>query len=186
MTKEEYQEYLQSEHWLSVREERKKIDNYRCILCGSSENINVHHLSYENIGEENIYLDLLTLCKRCHFLLHDAIGEAKPKVEQCHEEFKTKLRIYVENNADMKEIYSQYEEKRGEIFAEALTPFCDIIPASNTNKLLSIFNKACYKPFAKIVMDARLHDAIRLNAHIGAYSVGCSKFSAIRKQRRRF
>lgn len=187
MTKEEYQEYLQSDHWLKTREERKKIDNYCCALCGSSENINVHHLSYDRVGEEIVELDLITLCNRCHFMLHDAIDKAKPKVEKCCQEFKDNLWKYVEQNQDMKAIYCKYEEQRGDIYAEAAAPFCDIIKPDKTNKLFSIINDACTTPLHKLVIQSRLNEAIRKNSRVKyAYAVGCSKFSAIRRQRRRF
>ncbi|MHA1305069.1 MAG: hypothetical protein ACTSPI_15335, partial [Candidatus Heimdallarchaeaceae archaeon] len=40
-----YEEYLKSEYWKSIREERLKIDNYKCKLCNSHNYLAVHHRS---------------------------------------------------------------------------------------------------------------------------------------------
>jgi hypothetical protein len=42
------------------------IDNFTCQRCGSKQDVQVHHLTYENFGDEDVYNDLITLCKRCH------------------------------------------------------------------------------------------------------------------------
>lgn len=70
---ESYSEYLQSSHWRKVREQRKAYDEYKCYLCGSTDELNVHHISYKNLGRENINNDLVTLCRDCHQLVHRII-----------------------------------------------------------------------------------------------------------------
>ncbi len=49
----------------------KKQAAYRCAHCGyggySSATLEVHHLTYENFGRENMK-DLVVLCKPCHEL----------------------------------------------------------------------------------------------------------------------
>lgn len=62
----EYSLYLQSPEWQKKRTERLKIDNLKCAICGRPMDLQVHHLNYDNIGHENIYTDLITLCKYCH------------------------------------------------------------------------------------------------------------------------
>lgn len=65
-----YNEYLRTKEW---REKRMRVllrDGYRCTKCGSSEQLNVHHLTYERRGAER-YADLTTLCRRCHRKEHD-------------------------------------------------------------------------------------------------------------------
>ena len=63
---DEYNEYLKSDKWRKKRSERLKIDNYTCQKCGSGRNLNVHHLNYKHLGNENVYDDLITLCETCH------------------------------------------------------------------------------------------------------------------------
>lgn len=33
--------------------------------------INVHHVTYERLGDENVLTDLCTLCGSCHVKLHN-------------------------------------------------------------------------------------------------------------------
>lgn len=93
---EEYREYLQSYEWEVKRENRLEIDEYECQKCGSTTNLHVHHLTYENIFEENME-DLLTLCADCHKEEH-LIEEVKviyfklPEFEKYHLEHKAKYK----------------------------------------------------------------------------------------------
>lgn len=67
MTKEEYYEYLKSRQWQEKRTKRLLLDNFACQKCGEKKtNLQVHHITYENVGNEDIYSDLITLCKSCH------------------------------------------------------------------------------------------------------------------------
>lgn len=62
----DYHEYIKSSEWKNKREERLIIDGYKCVICKSEENLSVHHLHYENLGNENAQHDLLTACDTCH------------------------------------------------------------------------------------------------------------------------
>jgi len=70
MTKERYQIYLLSEHWKKTRMKRMKIDHFHCIICKKKRHLNVHHLSYKNIGKESVLNDLITICQDCHSKEH--------------------------------------------------------------------------------------------------------------------
>lgn len=65
-----YDDYLQSDEWSEKRDKRKEIDGERCRICGRPMDLQVHHLNYRNVGHENIYEDLITLCKYCHGMVH--------------------------------------------------------------------------------------------------------------------
>lgn len=68
--KAEYQAYLNSPKWQAIRKRLYRKYEYRCDLCGSPKNLNVHHITYENLGEEKDE-DLTVLCQKCHSKLHD-------------------------------------------------------------------------------------------------------------------
>ena len=70
MTKSEYNKYLKSDHWIQIRRKRKQIDNHSCYLCHKRKQLNVHHLSYAQLHNEDVENDLVTLCHDCHRMLH--------------------------------------------------------------------------------------------------------------------
>lgn len=50
------------------------IDNYKCCMCGqTNENtrLQIHHLHYRTLGNENPMTDLATVCPACHEKLHN-------------------------------------------------------------------------------------------------------------------
>ena len=65
----EYQAYLESSAWQDVR--RLVIDRFggRCATCNASDGLEVHHRTYERVGDERMD-DLTLLCSQCHELLH--------------------------------------------------------------------------------------------------------------------
>ncbi len=65
--KEQYAEYLKSEHWQKMRREALERAGYRCQICNGGFRLEVHHRSYERLGKEHPY-DLTVLCNRCHEL----------------------------------------------------------------------------------------------------------------------
>ena len=72
-----YERYMQSPEWRSTRRLALKRDGFRCrgvdrgVLCGSRQNLQVHHLSYKYFGHEAEHLeDLKTLCRNCHRRAH--------------------------------------------------------------------------------------------------------------------
>lgn len=83
MNKKQYHEYLKSAEWQNVRTAVLQRDGYRCRFCNSGLDLNVHHRSYEYIGREMQNLtDLVTICRRCHAMLHvvePKLPEPKPK-----------------------------------------------------------------------------------------------------------
>lgn len=70
----EYEEYIKSEAWGIKCEERKIIAKRRCEMCGKKEEdtkaLQIHHITYKNLGNEDVLNDLICLCGRCHILIH--------------------------------------------------------------------------------------------------------------------
>lgn len=78
MTAEEYNTYLGSADWKLIAEKRKEIDGHRCVMCRSIGTMNnpleCHHITYRNIGNEDVYKDVMTLCRNCHKSIHRAMN----------------------------------------------------------------------------------------------------------------
>lgn len=78
MNKQQYTEYLQSDHWQKLRARKKRrvrktAGKVRCAICGTEEQIETHHLQYRNIYDV-LTSDLRLLCRRCHQVAHDLMG----------------------------------------------------------------------------------------------------------------
>lgn len=73
-----YDEFLNTEEWRQVAAMVKDRDGHKCVICGSTENLNAHHIGYDgDCLDEN---DIVTLCNRCHECLHNGIDEMKKAV----------------------------------------------------------------------------------------------------------
>jgi len=64
--KDSYADYMQSDEWKKRRILRLQYDAHRCVNCGGTVGLEVHHISYDNFGHEDVKLDLRTLCGKCH------------------------------------------------------------------------------------------------------------------------
>ena len=71
-------EYYLSASWKRIRKEKLREADYQCERCGSAINLNVHHTTYDNLGNENLD-DLVVLCASCHAQVHGL------KPEDCYE-----------------------------------------------------------------------------------------------------
>jgi hypothetical protein len=81
---DDYSKYLQSEHWLRLAKETKRIAGNRCQVCNSPDELCAHHRTYERRGHE-LQSDLICLCRDCHEMFHE-----KGKYEKTfHERFTT-------------------------------------------------------------------------------------------------
>lgn len=71
-----YAKFLKTSYWKKVRLLVFKRDGFKCVICGSTENINVHHSTYKHHFDELNHLDdLITLCKNCHNEAHGIIPD---------------------------------------------------------------------------------------------------------------
>ena len=60
-----YLSYLRSKDWKEKREVFLNFANHECQECGSNKNLQVYHISYNNIYDETED-DVEVLCKECH------------------------------------------------------------------------------------------------------------------------
>lgn len=65
-----YHKYLTTYHWELVKQTKLDEVDHRCQVCYSPKKLNVHHRTYERLGNEKL-TDLTVLCQECHQLFHD-------------------------------------------------------------------------------------------------------------------
>lgn len=69
-------EYLNTEHWIHFKKEVHIFYNHKCVICGSEENLNVHHKTYKNKGRET-FNDVILVCQNCHRMIHNIKAEVE-------------------------------------------------------------------------------------------------------------
>lgn len=75
-----YREYMESDDWRRERYRQFDIHGRTCEICGSTSNLQVHHISYER-GEYPSDYDCAVLCQECHKRLHSAIDSTKSDID---------------------------------------------------------------------------------------------------------
>lgn len=65
-----YQSHIKSAAWKRKRLQVIQRAGGTCERCGKWAIVNVHHLTYERVGDEELS-DLIGVCPRCHEELHD-------------------------------------------------------------------------------------------------------------------
>lgn len=81
--KKQHAKELASPKWKEKREEVFERYGKQCVECGSTKNIQVHHLIYRkghHLWEYNVN-ELIPLCKKCHQKIHD------DKTHRFHEKY---------------------------------------------------------------------------------------------------
>lgn len=70
-----YRRYIRSPTWQEKKRQRMEIDGYKCVMCGRHishcRTMQVHHITYARLGNENVLTDLCTLCGSCHKKIHN-------------------------------------------------------------------------------------------------------------------
>lgn len=77
---EDYYSAMASPRWAVVRQQVFDRDDGKCRICGCKENLQCHHIRYQNDSGENDFFNkrwLVTLCRPCHKILSESIKEAK-------------------------------------------------------------------------------------------------------------
>lgn len=67
----DYSDFLDTPYWTAIAERIKIRAKNRCQICNSDKNLNAHHRSYENHGDEIHHMeDLVCICSDCHSKYH--------------------------------------------------------------------------------------------------------------------
>ncbi|MGY5851469.1 HNH endonuclease [Salegentibacter sp. F14] len=64
-----YREYLKSDKWQEIRKLVLERDDYKCRKCNIKPATAVHHLTYNNVGNEKLS-ELISICDECHEEIH--------------------------------------------------------------------------------------------------------------------
>lgn len=82
----QYNKYLATPEWQNKATQIKRRDGNKCLLCGNTESLVVHHLRYDYVDWEHpgceSDCDLVTLCRECHRKFHDAEINLRIKFEE--------------------------------------------------------------------------------------------------------
>ena len=73
----DYRTYLESDAWQRQRRSALLFARNRCQVCNKSGRLDVHHRTYERLGDERP-ADLIVLCRDCHRLFHKARRLPRP------------------------------------------------------------------------------------------------------------
>lgn len=65
-----YSDYLATDHWNKTRLKALKRSDFKCQVCNTSSELQVHHRTYKRLGAEKPS-DLTVLCDVCHGLFHE-------------------------------------------------------------------------------------------------------------------
>jgi 5-methylcytosine-specific restriction endonuclease McrA len=65
-----YDEHIKSIDWLNIRQRILQRDKNLCQACLINDAQEVHHLTYQNLGNEFMF-ELISVCKPCHDRIHN-------------------------------------------------------------------------------------------------------------------
>ena len=126
----EYEAFLQSPEWKKIRTQRLNKDHHRCVVCGSKELLQVHHLNYRLITDVDM---LVTLCKACHQRWHrDIMPTLTDDIEKLNTAFTLKL----------DEQMAEYAQNRDKIFVEKLSELIGENRIADSGRVARIFRHA--------------------------------------------
>lgn len=77
----DYYSYITSKKWAKRRRRYYATNPNVCKVCGSREDLQLHHISYENLGNEPDK-DLVPLCNLHHEAFHDTIGGSRKEMRR--------------------------------------------------------------------------------------------------------
>jgi 5-methylcytosine-specific restriction endonuclease McrA len=61
---------LESQLYEELRNQVLRRDGWRCQLCGTTSNLEVHHQEFRSHSGDDSEQNLITLCSACHAAVH--------------------------------------------------------------------------------------------------------------------
>lgn len=78
--KRRYQQFMASDEWKHIRGLKLDLASHRCEKCGVGDPLDVHHLTYDRFGGDELLTDLQVLCRDCHETVHGRkFGTSEPE-----------------------------------------------------------------------------------------------------------
>lgn len=124
-----YEEYLNSSDWSRIRARILRRDNYKCRICGSGINVQVHHLRYPDAWGEEQDEDLIVLCDRCHAEVHRDDLRRRKAEDKYWEEQRKKYREQEQNTTH----WINQEKKRDFLYG-GFENMCSLTTLKNSQK----------------------------------------------------
>jgi hypothetical protein len=151
--------YLESEGWRETRKNILDEFNNRCVVCDTNQKMNVHHFTYNNLGNET-HQDALPLCRECHERYHkifdpiikmkrDAFLEAYIEIEEYIEKIRRDA-IELKSGAYAK-IHDAFVDGLAEFLANSKSKYSNII-INNLNRAMrdKLIFKVRFTPFPEV------------------------------------
>jgi hypothetical protein len=102
-----YDDYLHSEHWQTTV---RRFKGTSCWCCGSGTFLDLHHRTYARLGEEKAG-DLVTLCRRCHELVHKEVRDGRSYLGNAHVDVRGYLGVVQEQVPSARKPKKQRKKK---------------------------------------------------------------------------
>jgi len=75
-----HQQFMASDEWKHIRGLKLDLASHRCEKCGVGDPLDVHHLTYDRFGGDELLTDLQVLCRDCHETVHGRkFGTSEPE-----------------------------------------------------------------------------------------------------------
>lgn len=110
----DYAGYLASPAWRKVKARYRKLVIEACGLCGCDGSLDLHHTTYERVGEE-LPNDLVWLCRNCHRMVHVLEQRGDMGLDFAGlEDFQRAARYAAENAARNQQAEAEFSTTRNE------------------------------------------------------------------------
>ena len=70
---------LDSQRYRELHRQVLERDRWRCQVCGSMQQLQVHHLKFRSHSGGDVEQNLITLCTECHEQVHDRATGCKAR-----------------------------------------------------------------------------------------------------------
>lgn len=88
-----YKDYLDSDEWKKLRTRVRRRARGWCERCKVGPRADVHHLTYERLGNERLD-DLVAVCRECHEHLHGRRAQDPAAATYSKQEIKAVRHLY--------------------------------------------------------------------------------------------
>lgn len=169
INQQEYREvYLKSDHWKDIRQKRIDIDKGECQMCGKTDSLVVHHISYDRLGNEDVDYDLITLCTDCHSWIHNIKNEKLDEVRQMAKEYRQ------EASEKLRDVACKYRTLGGKHLARIAFEFVGDRPSKKVPTILRLIRET-------LTYDAGYCSVFPSCGNVSTYTIAAKELKRLRK-----